>query len=120
MGEGNEGTRLEQSLGAELMHIHEDSYGKGAAEVRVHEVDDAIFVFLDGLELQRVEEFLIGEGHEDTVVQTRAQFQEAIETTFRAAVERATGRRVTSFASITKLDPNYVCEIFRLAPKAVA
>ena len=38
----------------------------------------------------------------------------AIETTFRAAVERATGRRVVSFASVIKLDPNYSVEIFRL------
>ena len=109
---------IEQTLGEELLHIHEDSYGKGAAEVTVHQVDDAILVFLDGLELQRAEEFLVDAGQQETVINTRAQFQQAIETTFRAAVERATGRRVTSFASVTKLDPNYACEIFRLAPHA--
>ena len=42
--------------------------------------------------------------------------EQAIETTFRSAVERATGRRVVSFASATKLAPNYVVEVFRLGP----
>jgi hypothetical protein len=43
-------------------------------------------------------------------------YQQAIETTFRAAVEGTTGRRVVSFASITKLSPNYVVEVFPLGP----
>ena len=120
MAEGHKGTELEQSLGAELLRIHEDSYGRGASAVKIHEVDDAVVVFLDGLKLQRTEEFLVDAGHQDTVIQTRGQYQQAIEPTFRAAVERATGRRVISFASITKLDPNYVCEIFRLAPEVAA
>ena len=50
----------------------------------------------------------------DGVIEVRGRYQQAIETTFRAAVERITGRRVTSFASVTKLEPNYVVEIFRL------
>jgi hypothetical protein len=45
-------------------------------------------------------------------------FQEAIETTFSSAVERATGRRVIAFLSQTNLDPNFAVEIFRLAPRA--
>ena len=117
MADMGKGTQLEQTLGEELLRIHEDSYGKGAAAVRVHTVDDVLLVFLDGLELQRSEECLVDAGQEDTVINTRAQFQEAIEPTFSAAVERATGRRVISFASITKLDPNYLCEVFRLAPQ---
>jgi uncharacterized protein YbcI len=116
MTEAGKKQQVEHALGQELLHIHEDSYGKGAAKATVHQVDDTVLVFLDGLELQRAEEFLVDSGHEETVIQTRSQFQQAIETTFSAAVERATGRRVTSFASVTKLDPNYACEIFRLAP----
>ncbi len=52
------------------------------------------------------------------MIEVRARYQQAIETTFRAAVERATGRRVVSFVSVTKLDPNYIVEIFPLAPPA--
>ena len=44
-----------------------------------------------------------------------ARYEAAIETTFQAAVERATGRRVVSFVSATKLSPNYAVEIFHAA-----
>jgi hypothetical protein len=51
------------------------------------------------------------------VVEMRSRYEAAIETTFQAAVERATGRRVVSFVSATKLSPNYAVEIFRLGPR---
>jgi uncharacterized protein YbcI len=107
---------MEAKLATELMAVHRASYGKGAAEVGVLVAEDAIVVFLDDLELQRSEEFLIDSGAGDTVIANRGRFQQGIEHTFRAVVERVTGRRVTSFASATKLDPNYAVEVFRLAP----
>jgi uncharacterized protein YbcI len=107
--------QVEQDLAQDLLRIHKESYGKGAgrADVRIH--DDVVYCMLDDLELLPNEEFMIGAGKGDAVVDIRTRYQSAIETTFRAAVERATGRRVVSFASITKLDPNYNVEIFRLA-----
>jgi hypothetical protein len=72
---------------------------------------------LDELELLPHEEFMIDAGRADTVVEIRMHYQQAIETIFRAAVERATARRVVSFASITKLSPNYVVDVFRLGPR---
>lgn len=108
-------TQVQDALAEEILQIHEDSYGKGAAEVTVLVNDNAIVVFLDDLELQRNEEFLMNSGQGDSVVQMRGMFQQEIGTTYCAAVERVTGRRVTSFASVTKLDPNYAVEIFRLA-----
>jgi uncharacterized protein YbcI len=87
--------------------------------VRVLADGDDIVVYLDGLELQRIEEFLIERGHADRVIEQRSHFQQAIEPTFKAAVERMTGRRVISFASVTKLDPNYAIEIFRLARESL-
>jgi uncharacterized protein YbcI len=108
----------EDQLARDLLQIYEDSYGVGADVVKVLSDENAIVVFLDGLRLQRNEEFLVEQGQGDQVVQTRQQFQQAIETPFRAAVERATGRRVVSFASITMLDPTYAIEIFRLAPES--
>lgn len=107
---------VEQQLGRELLRIHEESYGKGAAKVTVLTEDDLVVCLLDDLDLLPTEEFLIENGQAAGVVEVRGRFQQAIETTFRAAVERATGRRTTSFASVTKLNPNYVVEIFRLAP----
>jgi uncharacterized protein YbcI len=106
-----------QELGDEMMRIHIEAYGKGAERAQVLMSEDAVIVFLDGIELQPSEEFLIESGHGDGVIEVRGRFQQAIETTFSAAVERVTGRRVVSFASVTKLDPNYVAEIFRLGER---
>lgn len=103
-------------LARELLAVHEDSYGTTAESVRVHVLDDDVVVFLDGIELQRNEEFLIEKGRADLVLATRSGFQQSIETTFRAVVERATGRTVTAFLSSTSLDPPFCVETFRLAP----
>ena len=105
---------IERELAEALLQIHEDSYGKGAASVRVLTADDAIVVFFDGLELQQNEEFLIENGHGASVVAQRGEFQQAIGPVYHAAVERVTGQTVTSFASVTKLNPHYAVEIFRL------
>lgn len=110
-------TQLERELAAELLRIHEESYGKGSAEARVHILEDLVVLLLDDIEMLPVEQFLIDAGEGQGVIEVRSRYQNAIEATFRAAVERGTGRRVVSFASITKLNPNYVIEMFRLGPE---
>jgi uncharacterized protein YbcI len=119
-GERSSMTTVEQELADELLRIHLESYGKGAGTARVHYLDDTVIALLDELELLPNEEFLIGAGKGDAVVEVRSRYQQAIETTFRAAVERATGRRVVSFVSATKLAPNWVIEVFRLGPRRSA
>jgi uncharacterized protein YbcI len=101
----------------ELLRIHRETYGKGAQRADVAVCEDLAYCMLDELELLPNEEFMIDAGRADTVVEIRMHYQQAIETTFRAAVERATGRRVVSFASITKLSPNYGVDVFRLWPR---
>jgi uncharacterized protein YbcI len=108
--------QVQEAIADELLRIHEESYGKSAGRVQVLLSDDAVVVFMDDLELQRSEEFLVESGDPDSVIEVRGRYQRAIEATFSAAVERATGRRVNSFSSVTKLDPNYIVEIFRLEP----
>lgn len=105
---------MEQEIAEELLRIHRESYGGGAARVRAHVLDDSVIVFLDDLEFLPNEQFMIDRGHEDSVLEIRHQYQQAIQTPYRAAVERATGRKVVSFVSSTKLNPNYSVEIFRL------
>ena len=111
-------SEIEDAVGMELLRIHEETYGVGAETAITLVGEDLIVVVLDGLELQPSEKFLIDAGESQGVVEVRQRYQEAIEPTFRAAVERATGRRVTSFASLTKLGPNYAVEVFRLGPRA--
>jgi uncharacterized protein YbcI len=98
------------------VRIHRDSYGTGAGAIRAYLNDDCVLVILDDLELQRSGTFLHESGEGQAVIDVRNHYQQAIEATFRAAVERATGRRVVSFVSATKLDPHYAVEVFRLGP----
>jgi uncharacterized protein YbcI len=102
----------------DILAIYRTSYGRAAERAQAHLVDDTLIVILDGLEFLPNEELLIDSGRPDAVVGLRRQFEQAIGPTFRAAVERATGRRVTGFASQVELDAEspFAVEIFRLAP----
>jgi uncharacterized protein YbcI len=111
-----ESTQAEQAISEDLLRIHRESYGRAARLVRTYVLEDDVICFMDGLELMPSEEFLIDNGQADIVLEVRSKFQEAIEASFKAAVERATGRRVIAFLSNTALDPNFVVEIFRLEP----
>ena len=101
----------------DILAIHRDSYGRGAENATAHVLDNTVIVILEGLELLPNEEFMIDKGRADAVRELREHFQQAIESTFRAAVERATGRRVIGFASHAQLEePRFAVEIFRLEP----
>ena len=97
------------------MRIHEESYGKGASKAHTYLGNGYVIVVMDDPELLPNEAFLLENGKHDTVVQVRTQYQHAIQATFRAAVERATGRKVIGFASMTSVDEHpFVAEIFKL------
>jgi uncharacterized protein YbcI len=107
----------EQATSADLMRIHRESYGRGAARARTYIFEDDVICFMDELELLPSEEFLIDNGHADVVLNVRTKFEKAIEASFVSAVERATGRRVIKFVSNTGLDhPHFAVEVFRLEP----
>jgi uncharacterized protein YbcI len=110
--------RIADSVAEQLLQVHRQSYGRAARSVISHLIDDTLIVLFEGLELLPNEEFLVSNGHAETVAHVRSQYQKAIEPTFRAAVERATGRRVRAFSSHVELgDDPFIVEIFRLAPK---
>jgi uncharacterized protein YbcI len=78
-------------------------------------MDGWVIVILDDLELLPNEQFLVDSGKKETVAQVRTTYQEAIRSTFSAAIERATGRRVVGFASTTSVDePRFMAEVFKL------
>jgi uncharacterized protein YbcI len=108
---------VSDEVAAELLRIHRETYGEGAQRADVAVCGDVVDCMLDELELPAKRGFIIDAGRADTVIEIQTHHQQAIETTFRAAVECATGRRVVSFASITELSPNYVVEVFRLGPR---
>jgi uncharacterized protein YbcI len=102
----------------ELLEIHRESYGRTADEAQAYVLNDTVIVLIDGLQLLPNEVFLIDNGHGEVVDRVRSQYQKAIESTFRAAVERATGRRVIGFSSHVQMEePRFMAEIFRLEPR---
>jgi uncharacterized protein YbcI len=110
-------TEVADEISRELLAIHRESYGGTAQRATAHVLGDTVIVLLDGLELLPNEEFLIASGKEEAVSSFRREYQKAIEPSFRAAVERATGRRVIGFAShVSMEEPRFTAEIFRLAP----
>jgi uncharacterized protein YbcI len=109
---------IADAIATELMRIHEESYGRTAERATSHLIDDTLVVIMDGLELLPNERFLVESGYVEVVAHVRSQYQKAIEPTFRAAVERATGRRVRAFSSHVQLgDDPFIAEIFRLEPR---
>jgi uncharacterized protein YbcI len=106
---------VSDEIAREILRIHEESYGKGAGKAHALVGEGFVVVILDDLELLPNEQFLVDKGEGDTVVQVRSRYQQAIESAFSAAIERATGRRVVAFASSTNIEePRFVAEIFRL------
>lgn len=109
---------IAQALGDELLEIHHQSYGAGAARANVQLTEDAVIVFLDDLELLPNELFMIDNGAREIVLRIRSEYQRTIRASFVAAVERATGRKVVHFYSDTSLaEPPFSVELFRLAPQ---
>jgi uncharacterized protein YbcI len=106
---------VEDAISQELGKIHSDSYGVGASEIYTIVRGDFVFVIMD-IELLKAEQVVMDTGRGELVKGMRGQFQEAIESTFSAAVERSTGRRVIAFLSDTHLDPSFSVEMFRLGP----
>ena len=91
---------MEEEICRASLAIELDSYGRGATNVRAHLLDDdLVVVLLDGLKLQPSEEFLVEEGRQEAVIAVRNQFEQAIAASFKAAVERATGRTVVGVSS---------------------
>ena len=106
---------ISDEIAREILRIHEDSYGKGASKAHALVGDGFVVVVLDEVELLPNEQFLVEHGEGDTVTEVRGRYQQAIQSTFSAAIERATGRRVVGFASSTNIDePRFVAEIFKL------
>jgi uncharacterized protein YbcI len=107
--------QVTDEIAREILRIHEESYGKGAENAHAMVSESWVVVVLDCLELLPNEQFLVEKGEEGAVMQVRNQYQSAIRSSFSAAIERATGRRVTGFASTTSLEePRFSAELFRL------
>jgi uncharacterized protein YbcI len=113
--EGVSPEAVRDEIAQELLKVQEDTYGVGARDISVNVLDDIVLVVID-VELAVSERTLLNAGHGDAVKAAREAFQDAIASTFKAIVERATGRRVDSFDSYMNVESMYAVEFFRLHP----
>lgn len=105
----------EAAISEQITTIHTESYDTPVKRAVTHVLDDLVVVVLD-IELSMIETRMIEFGNGNLVHELRHAVQLAEAASFRAVVERATGRRVVAFASHTHLDPPFASELFRLGP----
>jgi uncharacterized protein YbcI len=104
---------LASTISDEIVQIHAHSYGSaGSASSFV--LEDLVVSLIE-IELLPSEEVVVEAGHPELVKSVRNGFEHAIEASFKAVVERATGRRVVRFMSETHVDPPFTVELFVLA-----
>jgi uncharacterized protein YbcI len=108
---------ISDEIRREILQVHEEAYGTGATNIDVQLSENTVLVLID-VELSRAERTLVDAGRPDAVKGMREGFQQAIEPTFGAIIERATGRTVKSFFSAMCMEALYSVELFRLEPRA--
>ena len=106
---------LRSAISKAIVRLHAEHYGKGATQAKTYVWDNLVVTVLRDV-LTPAERTLVDVGRVDTVREVRTVFQFTMEATFRAAVERLTGRRVASFMS--QVDPanGLGIEVFVLEP----
>jgi uncharacterized protein YbcI len=102
-------------ISREIALVHEKAYDEAVAPPEVSVAENFVAVVME-FDLWRAEHTLVGAGHAVQVQRTREAYQSAIQTTFTAIVERATGRRVVDSTSRTVVDENdsWSINLFRL------
>jgi uncharacterized protein YbcI len=110
---------MRSAISQAIVRIHAEHYGKGATQAKTYVWDNLVVTVLRDV-LTVAERTLVDADRADTVREVRATFQFSLEDTFRAAIERLTGRRVHSFMS--QVDParGIGVEVFVLEPAADA
>jgi uncharacterized protein YbcI len=112
---GPDSAVVRDEITREITAVHEESYGAGFTDITVELGEDLVVLVLD-VELATSERTLLDADRGDAVKDMREAYQAAIESTFTAVIERATGRKVSSFLSAMSMEPLYAVEVFRLEP----
>src|SRR5215204_2040747 len=106
---------LRSAISQAIVRIHAEHYGKGATQAKTYAWDDLVVTVLRDV-LTTAERTLIEVDKAETVRSVRTTFQSTMEATFRAAIERLTGRRVLSFMSQVDPQNGLGVEVFVLEP----
>jgi uncharacterized protein YbcI len=106
---------IADAISEQIAAIHTETYETPVKHAASYVLDDLVVALLD-IELSAIERRMIEFGRGHLVHELRHAVQEVEAASFRAVVERATGRRVVAFASHTHVEPPFVAELFRLGP----
>jgi uncharacterized protein YbcI len=112
----NDRGRTAVAISNAITRLHREYHGRGATTSRTVIQRNYVVCFMDDI-YTPLERTLIDAGAEDTVRSTRQVFQQAMRERFSAAVEEATGRKVTAFMSQVHFAPDMAAEIFVLEPQ---
>jgi len=106
---------LRSAISQAIVQIHAEHYGKGATQAKTYAWDNLVVCVLKDV-LTVAERTLVDVGRPEAVREIRTTFQSTMETTFRTAVERLTGRPVRSFMSQVDPATGLGVEVFVLEP----
>jgi uncharacterized protein YbcI len=98
-----------------LVALLKEFYGRGPTRTKTYFEDDLVVCLLRG-GFSRVEQSLLEGGRGASVIRQRMEFQDLMRDRFEGVIEVATGRRVVGFMSGNQQDPDFMCEVFILAP----
>ena len=106
---------IRSAISQAIVQLHAEHYGKGATQAKTYLWDNLVVTVLRDV-LTVAERTLVEIDRADTVREVRTTFQFSLESTFREAVERLTGRRVHSFMSQVDPERGLGIEVFLLEP----
>ena len=107
------GGELNAAVTSALVGIQNQYLGRGPRTASTFHHGNVLVTILHDV-LTQAEKSLTQAHHSDAVTNMRHLFQSTMETDFRAAVERLTGRKVLAFISGNYLDPDIAAELFIL------
>jgi uncharacterized protein YbcI len=118
-GDGGAELRREgvtRDLSQAMVRIYREQFGRGPETVTTRFSGPDVIISLLGNSLTPVERSMLKMGEDQRLRDVRSIFQHATAATFRAEVERITGRRVIGFMSDIDVHNDLSCEIFTLEP----
>jgi uncharacterized protein YbcI len=98
-----------------IVRLHRTHYGKGPTRSKSYLIDDVLICVMREI-FTTVERTLIDAGEDDMVRQTRLAFQDAMQDTFKSAIEEILGRPVLGITSQVLIDRDTAIEVFVLGP----
>ena len=101
-----------------VVRVVREHTGRGPTKART-EISDHLITCVLGDSLTKGEQSLVAHGKDAHVLQTRAEFQDAMGDDLVAAVERISEREVLAYMSANHIDPDLGIEAFVMEPPRV-